>query len=354
MKKPSETRFEQHIEAALQQHGYRPQVHTAYDKNLCQLPTELIAFIKNTQQVAYDKLWTQLKGNTDAHISKVVNNQIAKRGLIDVLRNGVRTRGSFFDLVYFQPKSGLNPAHQALYAQNRFVSVRQLYYSNKNKNSIDMGLFLNGLPLLTMELKNQLTGQSLAHSEKQYKQDRSPLGEPLLQFKRCLVHFCVDNDRASMATRLSGHKTRFFPYNKGIENPHVEDDYKTSYLWNDVWTPDSLLDIIENFVLVAAEKKKEWSEQQQRVVEEKEFSLIFPRYHQLDVIRALKKEVVLEGPGHNYLIQHTTGAGKSYSIGWLAHTLTSLYQTSDATKRIFDTILVVTSAECWTTSCNRL
>lgn len=342
MKKPSESRFEKHIELALVKHGYQAMYHTAYDKNLCQIPEELIEFIKKTQEEQYDKLFAQFKDNTDAHIGKVVNNQIAKRGLIDVLRNGVSTRGCSFDLVYFQPKSGLNPAHQALYEKNRFVSLRQLHYSNKNNKSIDMGLFLNGIPILTMELKNQLTNQSILDSEKQYRQDRNPKGESLLQFKRCLVHFCVDNDNVSMATRLSGNKTRFLPYNKELENPIVEDDYKTEYLWNDILKPDSLLDIIENFVLVSIEKNKEWSDKYQKVVEEKEEVLIFPRYHQLDVIRKLKKKVVEEGAGHNYLLAHCTGAGKSFSIGWLSHLFTSLYQSKGDTNRIFDTILVVT------------
>ena len=342
MNKPSESRFEKHIELSLVKQGYKAMYHTAYDKNLCQIPEELIEFIKATQKEQYDKLFTQFHDNTDAHIAKAVNDQIAKRGLINVLRKGVRTRGSSFDLVYFQPKSSLNPAHQALYEQNRFVSLRQLHYSNKNNKSIDMGLFLNGIPLLTMELKNQLTNQSIVHSERQYKQDRKPKGEPLLQFKRCLVHFCVDNDNVSMATRLSGEKTRFLPYNKGLENPIVAEDYKTEYLWNDILTPDSLLDIIENFVLVSIEKNKAWSDKYQKVVEEKEEVLIFPRYHQLDVIRKLKKKVVEEGAGHNYLLAHCTGAGKSFSIGWLSHLLTSLYQSKGDTNRIFDTILVVT------------
>jgi type I restriction enzyme R subunit len=210
------------------------------------------------------------------------------------------------------------------------------------KNSIDLVLFLNGIPIITMELKNQLTGQNITNSEWQYKKDRSPIGEPLLQFKRCLVHFCVDNDRVSMTTRLAGMKTRFLPYNKGIENPVVKDDFKTEYLWNEVLKPDSVLDIIENFVLVSVETKKEWNEKQQKVVQEKDEVLIFPRYHQLDVIRSLGSKIVKEGVGHNYLIQHTTGAGKSYSIGWLSHMLTSLYRTNDDVNRIFDTILVVT------------
>jgi type I restriction enzyme R subunit len=204
-----------------------------------------------------------------------------------------------------------------------------------------MGLFLNGIPIVTMELKNQLTGQNIKHSENQYKFDRDPK-EPLLNFKRCMVHFCIDNDVASMTTRLSGQKTKFFPYNKDIINPIVQGDYKTEYIWNEVLTPTSLLDIIENFVVVVEESDKEWNDQQKKVIETKNDVLVFPRYHQLEVIRNLRSSVREEGVGHNYLIQHSPGSGKSYSIGWLSHTLSSFYQNPTDTKRMFDSIIVIT------------
>lgn len=342
MIKPSEARFESHLESAFQDHGYASRFYTEYDKINCQIIEDLIGFIRDTQPEEYEKLQAQFDESTDKQISKVVNDQIAKRGIIDVLRKGVSTRGCSFDLVYFIPKSGLNPDHADLYKQNRFVCVRQLHYSIKNENSIDMVLVLNGIPVITMELKNQLTGQNIGNSEWQYKNDRNPAGEPLLLFKRCLAHFCIDNDRVSMTTRLTGPKTRFLPYNKGIENPPVEHDYRTEYIWNEVLTPDSLLDIIENFALVSVETKKKWSDKQQKVVLEKDEVLIFPRYHQLAVIRSLRSKIIAEGVGHNYLIQHTTGAGKSYSIGWLSHLLTSLYKSKEDVKRMFDSILVVT------------
>jgi len=204
-----------------------------------------------------------------------------------------------------------------------------------------MVLFINGLPIVTMELKNQLTGQTIVDSEKQYKYDRDPI-EPLFQFKRVIVHFCCDNDRVSMTTRLMGSKTRFLPYNKGIENPINPRGMKTSYLWEEILTPESLLDILENFTHVSVETEKDFDTKLGKVVEKKKELLIFPRYHQLDVIRNLRKEVKREGVGHNYLIQHTTGSGKSYSIGWLSHLLTSLYRTKDDTNRMFDTIIVIT------------
>jgi type I restriction enzyme R subunit len=193
-----------------------------------------------------------------------------------------------------------------------------------------------------MELKNQLTGQYLRDAEKQYMHDRKPEGEPLFKFKRCLVHFCVDNDRVSMTTRLNGNATRFLPYNRDIENPDIEGDYRTAYLWNEILVPDSVLDIIENFVLVAEETSKKWDPKKGKVVAKKDPILIFPRYHQLQVIRKLRDAVKDEGVGRYYLVQHTTGSGKSYSIGWLAHTLTSLYRSKEDTTRMFDTILVLT------------
>ncbi len=342
MNNPNESRFEKHIEQSLHRHGYKSRLYAEYDKTHCLLPEALISFLKATQPKEYEKLQKQFADSTDEQIFRTLNNQIAKRGIIDVLREGIQTRGSSFELAYFQPKSGLNSEHQALYALNSFTVVRQLHYSERNNNSIDMVLFLNGIPVITMELKNQLTGQTVLDSQKQYRQDRDPKGEALLQFKRCLAHFCVDNDKVSMTTRLTGQNTRFLPYNKGIENPVVYDDYRTEYLWNEILAPDSLLDIIENYVLISIEKKKEWSEKLQKVVEEKDEMLIFPRYHQLDVIRSLQKTVLIEGAGHNYLVQHTTGAGKSYSIGWLAHSLASLYRSKTDSNRLFDTILVVT------------
>ncbi|MCY4561506.1 MAG: DEAD/DEAH box helicase family protein [Flavobacteriaceae bacterium] len=340
MSLPTEERFERYIDKKLTEHGYQSTSHCKYDKNQYQVQEELINFIKSTQKETYDKLNTLFGDATDKQISKVVNDEISNRGLIDVLRKGISFRGSSFDMVYFKPKSGLNPEHHTKYEQNSFVSIRQLFYSNKNISSIDMVLFLNGIPMITMELKNQLTGQNFKNAESQYK-ERNIAGEPLLQFKRCLVHFCVDNNKVSMTTHLNNEQTKFLPYNKDIENPPVDESYRTEYLWNEILAPDSILDIIENFVIAREELKSVWNDKEGKVTYEKIRVLIFPRYHQLDVIRKLIDQIKDEGIGHNYLIQHTTGSGKSLSIGWLSHTLTSLYRTERDTKRIFDTIIVV-------------
>ena len=336
----SERNLEEHIEESLVQIGYKSRFFSEYDRNFCSIFEDIIGFIKDTQQKDYKKLTDQYGIDTDKKLIFRINNEISSRGLIDVLRKGVKDRGCNFRLVYFQPKTNLNPEHQELYKKNRFVVVRQLHYSTKNENSIDMVLFINGIPFLTMELKNQLTNQTILDSERQYRYDRDPK-EQLLQFQRCIVHFCVDNDRISMTTQLSGNKTRFLPYNKGIDNPET-DGLRTNYLWREVLTPDSVLDILENFVHLSVEKEKEWSEKEQRVIEKKTELLIFPRYHQLEVIRKIRSSLFDEGVGKNYLIQHTTGSGKSYEIGWLSHLLTSLYRSQTDTKRIFDTIIVIT------------
>jgi type I restriction enzyme, R subunit len=346
-KKFSELRFEEWIETSLLDNGYDSsfihsnEFESKYDKDHCVVKDDVISFIRSTQGEEYDKLESQFGSESDNHILKTIDKTISQRGIIETLRGGIQTRGCNFELVYFKPKSSLNLDHQKLYDKNRFLVVRQLHYSKVNRNSIDMVIFLNGIPIITMELKNQLTGQNITNSQNQYKRDRDPR-EPLLSYKRCLVHFCVDNDKVSMTTRLSGEKTRFLPYNKDIVNPPSYTDYRTEYLWNDILTPDSLLDIIENFVLISVEKEKEWNEKKGKVIEKQKELLIFPRYHQLEVIRELRSTIKNEGVGKNYLIQHTTGSGKSYSIGWLSHLLTSLYQKEGDTKRMFDTILVIT------------
>lgn len=346
-KKFTELRFEEWIETSLLNNGFTNSfIHsneneTKYDRDLCSIGETVLDFIKSTQEKEYQKLYDQFQNQTDSHILKTLDKTIIQRGIIDTLRKGIQTRGCSFDLVYFKPKSSLNNEHRQIYSSNKFTCVRQLHYSKQNHNSIDMVLFLNGIPIITMELKNQLTGQNYKNSEYQYKHDRDPK-EKLLSFKRCLVHFCVDTDVVTMTTKLDNGKTKFLPYNKGITNPVVEGNYRTEYLWNEILTPDSLLEIIENFVLLSVETEKEWDEKKGRVVELKFDVQIFPRYHQLDLLRNLKKTIVQEGVGNNYLVQHTTGSGKSYSIGWLSHLLTSLYRNETDTKRMFDTILVIT------------
>ena len=337
----TETDFEDHIEQHLNQSDYRSLQSFHYDKSRCLIHSETLRFIQMTQLQGYQKLEQQYGGDTPDKLLDRVGREIKNRGVLDVLRKGVKDRGCFFNLTYFLPSSGMNPDHQKLYAQNRFSLIRQLKYSERNEKSLDMVLFLNGLPLVTMELKNSLTGQVVADAEKQYRTDRDSK-EPLFQFKRCLVHFAVGNEKVSMTTRLQGGKTRFFPFNKDIENPVNPEGHKTAYLWEDILQPNNLMALINDFIHEQETIEKVYDPKSKTVKDEKSRVLVFPRYHQLNVIRQLKAAIVAEGVGNNYLIQHTTGSGKSNSIAWLAHLLTHLYSSENDTNRIFDSIIVVT------------
>ena len=341
MPRYTEENFEEHIEAYLNRSGYRSLQSATYDRTFCLIPDEVLQFIQETQPKTYQRLERQYGTDTPVKLVDRVSREIGQRGVLDVLRKGVKDRGCDFKLTYFRPSSGMNPDHQRLYAQNRFSLIRQLHYSQRNEKSLDMTLFLNGLPLVTMELKNSLTGQVFTDAEKQYRRDRDPR-ELLFRFKRCLVHFAVGNEKVSMTTHLQGNKTRFFPFNKGIENPVNPNGHKTAYLWEDILHPDNLLALIDNFIHEQETTEKVYDPKTKMVKDVKHKVLIFPRYHQLGVIRKLKDAIVNEEEGHNYLIQHATGSGKSNSIAWLAHLLTHLFSASDTTNRIFDSVIVVT------------
>ena len=338
---PTEKRFEEHIEDYLKTVGYYSSHFNEYDRHLCLIRKQVIDFIISTQPEQWSRLQEIYGVDTDNKILSLISSEISKRGIIDVLRNRVVDHGVYLNLCYFEPKSDLNTNHLKLYQSNHFTVVRQLHYSNQNENSIDMVLFLNGLPIVTVELKNQLTGQNVKHSEKQYRYDRNSK-EPLLKFKRCMVHFCVDNNKVSMTTKLAGLKTSFLPFNRNVENPPVDNGYRTKYMWEEILTPSSLLDILENFVHLSSEKEYVFNNETQEINTKISELLIFPRYHQLDLIRRFKSQLKQDGVGKNYLVQHATGSGKSYSIGWLSHTLISVYKSKKDTKRMFDTIIVVT------------
>ena len=341
MPRYTEQNFEDHIEQHLTQSDYQSLQPTDYHKSRCLIPNETLQFIQDTQPEVYQRLERQYGADTPAKLLDRLSREIQRRGVLDVLRKGIKDRGCDFTLTYFRPSSGMNLDHHRLYDKNRFSLVRQLRYSEKNEKSLDMVLFLNGLPLVTMELKNSLTGQVVTDAEKQYRTARDPR-EPLFQFKRCLVHFAVGNEKVSMTTHLQGDKTRFFPFNKGIENPVNLQGHKTAYLWEDILQPNNLMELINNFIHEQETTEKVYDPDFGGVRDEKQRVLVFPRYHQLDVIRELEKAIIAEGVEHNYLIQHTTGSGKSNSIAWLAHLLTHLYRSPTDTNRIFDSIIVVT------------
>jgi len=353
MRVPTERRYEEYIESyltSLVDDGlqFTSRIHKTtdgwYDKNLCSIGDDFIQFVKETQKDTYDTLVKKYGKNTDENIFYRLNKEIENKGLIHILRKGFNdVHVGNIKTVYFQPTSSLNEKYREdKYLKNKFLFVRQLHYSPHNNKSIDVVIFINGIPILSIELKNQLTGQTVENSDNQYKFDRNPSGEPLLKFQRCVCHFSVDNDLVNMTTELKGEDTSFLPFNKSLRNEEtVSEGYKVDYLWKEILTPTSILDILENFVLFTEVSDFEWSDEKKKVVEKKKNILIFPRYHQLDVIRKLKSQVLKDGVGSNYLIQHSTGSGKSYSIGWLSFMLTNLFK-NNGEDRVFDSIIIVT------------
>jgi type I restriction enzyme R subunit len=301
VKIPTERRYEEYIEnylTSLVDDGlqFTSRIHKPndnwYDKNLCSIGDDFIEFVKETQKDTYDTLYKKYGDSTDKNILKRLDKEIENKGLIHVLRKGFNdVHGGNIKTVFFQPSSSLNEKYREdKYLKNKFLFVRQLHYSPNNNNSIDVVIFINGIPILSIELKNQLTGQTILNSDNQYKFDRNPSGEPLLKFQRCVCHFSVDNDLVNMTTELKGKDTFFLPFNKSLRNEETQSDgYKVEYLWKEILTPTSILDILENFVLYTEVSDMEWSDEKNKVIEKKKNVLIFPRYHQLEVIRNLKK-----------------------------------------------------------------
>lgn len=320
--------------------GYRRRSSADYDRARCLIPEDLIAFIQATQPKAYEKLKNHYADRVREQIVARVSKEVGKRGTLDVLRNGVKDRGVKVELAYFKPSSGLNEALATLYEGNLFSVIRQFQYSESDtKDSLDLGLFLNGLPVFTAELKTPFTGQDVTHAVKQYRYDRSP-HEPLFGYRRCLAHFAVDPDQVQVTTRLAGADTTFLPFNRGRNGgagnppvPPTEQRYATSYLWERVWARDSVLNLVQHFIHEFAVEDDDGRPTGKR-------QLIFPRYHQMDAVRGLVEDARQSGPGRRYLIQHSAGSGKSNSIAWLAHQLSVLHDAED--KRVFDTIIVIT------------
>jgi type I restriction enzyme R subunit len=343
-----ELHFEEHIVNYLTKIAqpdfpeYTEKDNSCYDKDLCLIPEDLIGFIKESQPKKYDALCAQYGANTDTKLVELVADNINKSKLktLQVLREKVKDRGQYLDLVYFKPSHSKTPEHMEGYLKNKLSIIRQLKYSKKNEKSIDIVLFVNGLPIITIELKNALTGQYLSHAIKQYIEDRDPK-EPLLEFKRCLVHFAVSTEQVSMCTELKGRSTFFLPFNKALVNQD-ENDYATSYLWKDVLRKDSVLDLIQNYTNLQINKEKYYDNQTKALKEKEKPVLIFPRFHQRRTVQNLLEAVRKEGVGNKYLIQHSAGSGKSNTISWLAHRLSDFYQHPDDEKALFNSVIVVT------------
>jgi type I restriction enzyme R subunit len=341
-----EKHFEEHIVKYLTKipqpefSEYTLKESSDYDRSLCLIPDDLIGFIKETQPHKYEALAVQYGAAVDTKIVERIAEELKKRKTLDVLREKVKDRGQILDLVYFKPIHNKTPEHQDGYEKNRLSVIRQLYYSKKNEKSIDIVLFVNGLPVITMELKNALTGQYLHHAIKQYIEDRDPK-EPLLEFKRCLVHFAVSTEKVSMCTELKGKSTFFLPFNKALVNTDP-DDYATAYLWKDVLRKDALLDLIQNYVNIQVSTEKYYDTKTKALKEKTKTALIFPRFHQRRAVQNLLGAVKKEGVGGKYLIQHSAGSGKSNTISWLAHRLSDFYQNPEDAKALYSSVIVVT------------
>jgi len=337
----TEKAFEEAIEAALLssrdgrdwQMGYPAN----FSKPLALDESVLFAFLEATQPAEWQRLEAIHRGNAQKKFLERLDKELATVGMLDVLRNGITDNGVSFKLAYFKPAHSLNPETERLYQLNRLTVTRQVKYSLKNENSLDLLLSLNGLPIATVELKNQFTAQDATHARRQYIEDRDP-AELLFQFKkRALVHFAVDTDEVYFTTFLNRGKTRFFPFNKGFNrgagNPLNPNGHKTAYLWEEILQRDSWLNIVGRFIHLETEVKTEGGKKK------KEERIIFPRYHQLTAVRELEADAKTNGAGKNYLIQHSAGSGKSNSIAWLSYRLYSLWADN---QKVFNSVVVIT------------
>jgi type I restriction enzyme R subunit len=327
--------------------GYIAGSAQDYDRAHALDVAQLFTFLRATQPEAFKKL-----AIVDVNDAKDINrlkflarlsNEVGKRGVVDVLRRGIEHHpAGHFDLFCGTPSEG-NAKAAALHALNRFSLTRQLAYSaDETRRALDLGLFINGLPVATFELKNSLTKQTVLDAVEQYKRDRSPR-ERLFEFGRCAVHFAVDDAEARMCTQLDGKASWFLPFNKGHDdgagNPPNPQGLKTDYLWKEVLTPAGLTDILENYAQIV-ELRDPKSGKKKRVQ-------IFPRYHQLGVVRLALADVRAHGAGRRYLIQHSAGSGKSNSIAWLAHQLIGVRRAAaqggnEGGKEVFDSVIVIT------------
>ena len=332
-----ERTFEQEIEwwlttGAKKADRYVKGDPSVFNRELAMDTGAVISFVKDTQPQAWADIEKRHGANAEREFLKRLCTELDKRGMIDVLRHGIVDLGVAVRLAYFKPGSGMNKSLSELYGKNVLQITRQVKYSTASGNSIDTVIFLNGLPIITIELKNPLTGQTYKDAIRQYENDRNPR-ELLLAFKkRAIVHFAVDTEEVWMTTWLRKLDTTFLPFNRGNNggagNPLVKNDYRTSYLWKEIMQRDSLLDILHRFIQLSKDEK---------TGKEK---LIFPRYHQLDAVRELVDAVFQNGSGKSYLIQHSAGSGKSNSIAWLAHHLANLHDANNEV--VFHSIIVIT------------
>lgn len=326
------------VQSLIENGGYHLGDAKDYSNDLGFFKKDILEFLQNSQPKKWEKLASIHENDVENRVLQRLYKELDLRGSLDVIRNGFTDYGVRFQMGFFKPASGLNPDALDLYEKNNLKIYRQVYFSKQNTNSVDLVIALNGIPVATFELKNQFTGQKVNDALKQYSTSRDNR-ELLFAFKkRSLVHFAVDQDEVFMTTKLDGTKTFWLPFNKGNNNgkgnPPNPEGYKTQYLWEEILTKDSWLEIIQSFIHLQTEEIE---------VEGKIFKkekMIFPRFHQLDAVRTIGDDAKKFGAGKNYLIQHSAGSGKSNSIAWLAYRLSSLHNSKD--ERIFDSVIVVT------------
>ena len=338
----TEKRFEQDIEYYLCNHGgYIKGDPKVFDRKLALDVKTFVSFIKATQPNAWEKYEKIYGADSESKIVDRFCRVVKNEGLLKVLRQGFVDRGIKFRVVFFKPETSLNELSRKQYEGNVLHCTRQLHYSLLNENSIDIVLFLNGIPVVSMELKCQFTGQNVSNAINQYKFDRASKDEIFAFNERVLVHFAVDLSNVYMTTRLEGASTYFLPFNQGSNgagnvggkgNPINEDGYDTAYLWEKILCKDKLLEILHKYLHLQIEKDDKGNVKSKR--------MIFPRYHQLDVVTKLLADVKENGAGKSYLIQHSAGSGKSNSIAWLAHRLSGLHDAKD--EKIFQSVIIVT------------
>lgn len=337
-----EKRFEQDIEEYLtSKGGYIKGNPKAFDRKLALDVNTFVSFIRTSQPKAWERFEKIYGGDSEKQIVERFCREVKMVGLLKVFRQGFTDRGIKFRAVFWKPETTINPTTMAQYNANILHCTRQLHYSLHNENSIDIVLFINGIPVVSMELKCQFTGQNTDNAINQYKFDRATK-DTLFEFKnRVLVHFAVDLSNVYMTTRLEGANTYFLPFNQGSNgagnvggkgNPVNPNGYDTAYLWEQVLCKDRLLEILHKYLHLQVEYDDKGNVKSER--------MIFPRYHQLDVVTKLLADVKENGSGRNYLIQHSAGSGKSNSIAWLAHRLSGLH--NDRDEKIFQSVIIVT------------
>jgi len=335
-----ESAFEEHIEKELvRMHKYRKRdAEVNYDKATTFDRELLFEFLHSTQSEKLIRLEETYGDTLESRLLRRIDEQISEHGIIHVLRKGIDEGPAHFDLMFFRPASGLNPEIEILFRANIFSVMRQVKFSPTTEQSVDMVIFINGIPIFTAELKNELTGQNVEHAKRQYIADRDPR-EKLFSFERLVAHFAIDTNEVYVATELKEERTFFLPFNKGFENgagnPPTQGKHKTHYIWEEVWVPQALADLLQSFVHAYDEIREDRLGKEYKVQVQ-----LFPRYHQWRAVLDLLAASSGQGVGRNYLIQHSAGSGKSLTIAWLAYRLTELF--GEDNEKIYDTVIVLT------------